>query len=105
MAGMFVLARTARTFQNTMNYPVYLLAGVVVPISFLPGWLQPFGRLLFLSWSGDLLRASLSPEPVGDLALRLAAVTALGAVGLYVGWAVLHLVLRRVRVLGTLGFE
>lgn len=105
MAGMFVLARTARTFQNTMNYPVYLLAGVIVPISYLPEWLRPLSRVIFLSWSADLLRESLSPEPVADLVPRLGAVLLLGALGLALGRATLHLVLRRVRALGTLGFE
>ena len=105
MAAVFVLARTARTFQNTMNYPVYLLAGVIVPVSYLPAWLRPVGRLLFLSWSADLLRASLSPEPVDNLRRGLTAILVLGAVGLVLGRAMLHVVLRRVRGLGTLGFE
>lgn len=105
MAGLFVLARSARTFQNTMNYPVFLLAGVIVPISFLPGWLRPAGRLLFLSWSADLLRESLSAAPVVDLLPRLGAIVALGVLGFAFGRVVLHVVLRRVRMLGTLGFE
>ena len=105
MAGVFVLARTARTFQNSMNYPIFLLAGVIVPLSYLPAWLRPAGRLLFLSWSADLLREALVPAPVHDVAPRLAIILALGAVGLLVGRVVLNLVLTRVRVLGTLGFE
>lgn len=105
MAGVFVLARTAKTFQNSMNYPIFLLAGVIVPLSYLPGWLRPFGRMLFLSWSAELFRESLSPAPVVDLVPRLAVILALGAVGLLIGRVVLNLVLTRVRVLGTLGFE
>ena len=105
MAGVFVLARTARTFQNSMSYPIFLLAGVIVPLTYLPAWLRPVGRMLFLSWSADLLRASLAPPPVSDLVLRLAIILALGAFGLFVGRVVLDLVLTRVRVLGRLGFE
>lgn len=105
MAGLFVLARTARTFQNTMNYPVYLLAGVIVPLSYLPEWVRPLGRVLFLSWSADLLRDALSPRPVLDLLPRLAVILGLGAAGLALGRATLHVVLRRVRGLGTLSFE
>lgn len=105
MAGLFVLARTARTFQNTINYPVYLLAGVIVPISYLPGWLRPIGRLLFLSWSADLLRDALSPAPVRDPVTRLGVIVLLGAVALVLGRAALQLVLRRVRASGTLGLE
>jgi ABC-2 type transport system permease protein len=105
MAGAFVLARTAKTFQNSLNYPIFLLAGVIVPLSFLPEWLRPVGRLLFLSWSADLFRESLAPAPVADFLPRLGIILALGAAGLVVGRAVLHVVLQRVRDLGTLGFE
>lgn len=105
MAGMFTLARTARTFQNSLNYPVYLLAGVIVPLSYLPEWIRPVGRLLFLSWSADLLREGLSPEPVNDLLPRLGVILLLGAAGLAIGGAVLRVVLQRVRALGTLGLE
>lgn len=105
MAGLFVLARTARTFQNTLNYPVFLLAGVIVPITYLPEWLRPLGRLLFLTWSAELLRESLSPEPLRDLTPRLGVILLLGAAGFALGRATLHVVLRRVRGLGTLGFE
>ncbi len=104
MAGVFVLARTARIFQNTMNYPIYLLAGVLVPISFLPEWLRPLGRAIFLSWSADLLRDALRPAPVADVLPRLAIILLLGAAGFVVGRMVLAVVLRRVRSLGTIGF-
>lgn len=103
MAGVFVLARTARTFQNTLNYPFYLLGGVLVPVSFLPEWVRPLSRAIFLSWSADLLRASLRPAPVHDVLPRLGVILLLGACGLVAGRAVLAVVLRRVRVLGTLG--
>jgi ABC-2 type transport system permease protein len=105
LAGLFVLARTARTFQNSMNFPVYLLAGVIVPVSFLPVWIRPFSRMLFLTWGADLLRDSLAPAPVTDALQRVGVILALGAVGLGLGRLMLHVVLRRVRVLGTLGFE
>ena len=105
MAGVFVLARTAKTFQNSMHFPVYLLAGVIVPLTYLPAWLRPVGRLLFLSWSADLLRESLAPAPVADLVPRLGIILGLGALGLLVGRAVLDVVLTRVRLLGRLGFE
>lgn len=105
MAGVFVMARSARAVQNTMNFPIYLLAGVIVPISFLPVWVRPVSRLLFLSWSADLLRASLSPRPVVDLAERLGAIVLLGLVGGVLGRLALRVVLDRVRASGTLGFE
>lgn len=103
LASVFVLTRTALTFQNTMNYPFYLLGGVLVPLSFLPGWIQPAGRLVFLSWSADLLRESLAAPPVEDVALRYAIVLGLGFAALAAGRVVLGVVLDRVRTQGNLG--
>lgn len=103
LAAAFVLTRTATTFKNTMNYPFYLLGGVLVPLSFLPGWIRPAGRLIFLSWSADLLRDSLAAGPVDNVAWRYAIVLGLGVVGLVAGRMVLGVVLDRVRSHGTLG--
>jgi ABC-2 type transport system permease protein len=102
MAALFVLSRTPRTFQNSLSFPFYVLGGVLVPVSYLPDWLEPVSRLIFLSWSADLLRDSLDEAPVDDVAARLGAVVLLGAVGFAVGYALLARILRRARSHGTL---
>jgi ABC-2 type transport system permease protein len=104
MSCLFVLARSARTFQNSLSYPVYVLGGVLVPVTLLPGWLELLSRGVFLSWGSDLVRASLVSEPVEGLAVRLAIIVALGLVGFAIGKWLLRVVLRRVREDGSLGF-
>jgi ABC-2 type transport system permease protein len=101
LSPLFVLTPSARTVQNTLSYPFYLLSGVLVPITFLPGWLQPMGRLVFLSWSADLLRASLARPPVTGFVPGLAVILLLGAIGYAVGVILLMRVLRAVRLSGT----
>lgn len=103
MAALFVVARSARSFQNSLSYPLFLLGGVVVPIAFLPGWLQPLSWFVFLSWSSELLRDSLAPDPVVDVGLRLGAVVLLGTVSLVLGEVLLARMLNRLRRLGTVG--
>ncbi|POX64460.1 ABC transporter permease [Streptomyces sp. Ru62] len=102
LSAVFVLAPSARIVQNTLSYPFYLLSGVVVPITFLPGWLRPVSHVVFLSWSADLLRGSLAPDPVTNPAGRLAAIVLLGFAGYAGGSLLLARFLRRVHVLGTL---
>lgn len=102
LAGMFVLARNARIFQNFMAYPVYLLGGLVIPVSELPAVVQPLARVVFLSWGSDLLRAALRDVPVsaqGGKLVGLIVTVALTAVIAHVLFAV---VLRRARVHGSL---
>lgn len=102
MASVFVLARSARTFQNSLSYPFFVLGGVFVPVAFLPGWLQPVSDLVFLSWASDLLRDALAPDAVEHLWGRLAAILVLGLVGFVLSRHLLDRALRRVRATGSL---
>jgi ABC-2 type transport system permease protein len=101
-AALFVLTRNAITFMNSASFPFYVLGGVFVPIAILPGWIQPISSVIFMSWSADLLRASLKPEHIHDFWGRLAMVMLLGAISFVVGRAFLNVVLRRMRVTGEL---
>ncbi len=103
MAATFVLTRTARTFQNSLSYPFYVLGGVLVPVALLPDWLQPVSRLVFLSWAADLLRDSLEREPITGAGWRLAVILGLGAAGYALGRLLLARMIRRVRLTGTIG--
>jgi ABC-2 type transport system permease protein len=101
-AALFVLTRNAYTFANSASFPFYLLGGVFVPVAFLPDWLRPVSSAIFMSWSADLLRASVKPQPIDALWFRLAMVVVIGALSFGVGRLVLHYVLRRMRVTGDL---
>ncbi|MBA2384249.1 MAG: ABC transporter permease [Actinobacteria bacterium] len=101
-AAVFVLTRNAYTFTNSLSYPLYLLGGVFVPVAILPGWLQPVSSGVFMSWSADLLRASLKPPAIDDLWQRIGMVVLLGALSFLVGRALLFHVLRRMRANGEL---
>jgi ABC-2 type transport system permease protein len=101
-ASVFVLTRNAYTFTNSAGFPLYLLSGVFVPVAVLPGWIQPISSVIFMSWSADLLRASLKPAAIDDFWARLGVVLLLGAITFVVGRAILFYVLRRMRMTGQL---
>ncbi len=103
LANLFVLTRSAFTFSNSASYPLYLLGGILVPVTLLPGWLQPISNAVFLSWSARLLRASLDPGPLTDPSLDLFMIFVLGAAAFAVASVMLALILRRVRQSGELG--
>lgn len=104
MSSLFVLARSARAFQNSLNYPFYLLGGVMVPVALLPGWLEPLSRVVFLYWSADLLRDALTPAAVDGLLSRLGIVLGLGAAGYLLGLLLLRRAVDRLRTTGTMGY-
>jgi ABC-2 type transport system permease protein len=103
MSAVFVLARSARTFQNSLSYPFYVLGGVLVPVALLPDWLRPATRAVFLSWSSDLLRDALAHAGVRHLPPRLAAVAALGLLGYAAGVLLLRRAVNRARTTGSVG--
>jgi ABC-2 type transport system permease protein len=102
MAAVFALTRSSVTWGNSLSYPFYVLGGVMVPVSFLPDWIEPLSRAVFLSWSADLLRASLDSRPISDFAFKLVIVVALGCAGYLFGGLLFERVLRKGRAEGTL---
>ncbi|MET9255175.1 ABC transporter permease [Streptomyces sp. NPDC003717] len=102
MSALFVLAPHARFMTNTLSYPVYLLAGVFVPLSMLPAWVRPLSSVVFLSWSADLLRATLTAGPVAGAGRSLAVIAVLGLAGALAGSVAVTRVLRHARAAGTL---
>jgi ABC-2 type transport system permease protein len=103
MSSLFVLARNAVTFSNSASYPFYVLGGILAPVSVLPVWLRPLSAVVFLSWSADLLRATLRAGPVHELSFRVGMVALLGACGFAVGAYAMKVILTRVRGNGELG--
>lgn len=102
MACVFVLTRSARTFQNSLSYPFYLLGGVIVPVSLLPDWVAWPAKLVFLSWSSDLMRSALAAAPIANVLPRLLIICGLGAGGYLLSRHLLRRTLNRVRRTGSL---
>ena len=73
-----------------------------MPVAILPGWVQPISSGIFMSWSADLLRASVRPDPIDDFWSRLGMVALLGAISFVAGRVILFYVLRRMRRIGEL---
>jgi len=81
MASTFVLYRQASAFQNLLEYPVWLITGLLVPLALLPGWVLPIAWLLSPYWGMRAIRHSALG---GD---------SLAAIGMCVGLAAVYLVL------------
>jgi ABC-2 type transport system permease protein len=101
-AALFVMTRNAYTFTNSASFPFYVLGGVFAPIAILPGWIRPLSSAIFMSWSADLLRATLKPAAIHHFWGRLAMVVLLGVVSFAIGRFILTIVLRKMRISGEL---
>jgi len=102
-AALFSLGRQVRTFQNAVNGPLYLLGGVLVPVTFLPPWLQPVCPLTFFYWSAKLLRACFVQGPPVAVPESLLSILSLAVITALVGAIALRRMLNNLRREGTLG--
>ncbi len=95
LGGVVLIVKGARTLQNAITYPFYLLGGLLLPHGSLPAVFRWLSDAFFLSWVVDALRTAVGGGSGGwgALAVGAALVLAQAAAGLLV----LRTVLRRLR--------
>src|SRR5918996_1758380 len=72
LASTFVLYRHASAFSNLLEYPVWLVSGLLVPVSLLPGFVEPLSWLLAPTWGVRAVRESaLGGEPLAAIGMCL----------------------------------
>ncbi len=103
LTAIFLAIRSAEQYVNTLSYPFYILAGVLVPVSFLPSWLRPIADVIYLHWSTDLLTAAMSRPAVQGLPGSLGAILLLGCVAYVAGVWMINRAIDRLRTTGKVG--
>jgi ABC-2 type transport system permease protein len=82
LASTFVLYRNANAMSNLLEYPVWLVTGLLVPIALLPSWAEPISWMLAPTWGIKAIRAAaLGGDPVGPILMTVG----LGIVYLAIG--------------------
>ena len=81
MASTFVLCRHASAFSNLLEYPVWLVSGLLVPVSLLPFWVEPLSWVLAPT-GVESVRASAIGDPLPAIAMCVL----LSAAYLAIGW-------------------
>jgi ABC-2 type transport system permease protein len=82
LASTFVLYRHANAFSNLLEYPVWLITGLLVPLSLLPGWVGPLAWILSPTWG---MRAIRDAAFGGDAWPEIALCAGLGVVYVLLG--------------------
>jgi len=99
LAATFVLLRNANALANTLEYPIWLVSGMLVPIPTLPGWTGPVAATLPTTWGARAVREAASGGPVWP---SLAICLAISSACLALGALAMSYVERRARVAATL---
>jgi ABC-2 type transport system permease protein len=87
LASTFVLYRNANALSNLLEYPVWLVTGLLTGLALLPDWTRPISWVLAPTWGVKALRESALG---GDPAFAVGMSVLLGAVYLVLG----HFLLR-----------
>jgi ABC-2 type transport system permease protein len=77
LSCLFVLSRFGAQLSNAIMYPIYLLAGLMIPPPFIPTWLRWIRHLISLSWIQDFL-ASTIRGPVDLPSLMMSVLLSVG---------------------------
>jgi ABC-2 type transport system permease protein len=75
LASALVLYREASAFSQALEYPVWLITGMLVPLSLLPGWIHPVAWALAPTWGMRAVRNSALGGSVAGPFLACAGLT------------------------------
>jgi ABC-2 type transport system permease protein len=99
LASTFILYRNANAMSNLLEYPVWLVTGLLVPIALLPAWAGWISWLLAPTWGIKAIRAAaLGGDPWGPILMTLG----LGVAYMAIGTRFLQYFERRARESATL---
>jgi ABC-2 type transport system permease protein len=99
LASTFVLMRNANALTNALEYPIWLVSGMLVPITVLPAWTVPLAAVLPTTWGARALREATTGGPVWP---SVGICLGISVVCLIVGAFSLTYVERRARAAATL---
>ena len=102
LASTFVLLRNANALANPLDTPIWLLSGLLVPMTVLPQWTRPLSWALPSTWGAQAVRDAAVGGPVWT-PLGLALLTGTGY--LLLALLALRTVERRARAAATLALS
>jgi ABC-2 type transport system permease protein len=99
MGASFILYREANALSNMLEFPIWIITGVIVPLSLLPGWTHPLSWILAPTWGyRGIHDAALGGNPWPGIWIALA----LGVIYFAIGQLVVAAFERRARERATL---
>lgn len=106
IAPIFLLSPAVQSFQNALEFPIYMLCGFLFPIALLPGWSTPLSYLLSPYWAARALHGTTTGgASLSEVLLAWGMMLALSAAYLLVSARLMNLMLKRARADASLRME
>lgn len=103
LAGLFTLSRSARVLMNCMEYPIYILCGIVFPIELLPKLLLPISYALSPTWAVKVIRLAVYGGTSEQILSSLIGLMVITTLYIIIAFASFRTIDRKARVDATLG--
>ncbi len=105
LAPLFLVNPEVRSWQNAVEFPVYMLGGFLFPIALLPGWTTPLSYALAPYWASQALHATSSGESAETVLVSWGMMLVLTALYVVIAARLFSVMLRRVREEATLNVQ
>lgn len=99
LAAYYILSRQAMAISNLLEYPIWIVTGLLFPVSYLWEWMAWFGKILPLGWAVDVVSRAIANRPYG---FELSVAILLSLLFALLGYLLLKRVDYKVRVSGEL---
>lgn len=99
LATYYILSRQAMTISNLLDYPIWIVTGVLFPVSYLWSWMAWLGKILPLGWAVEVVNRAITNRPYG---FELSVAILLSLLFALLGYLLLKKVEYKVRVSGEL---
>jgi ABC-2 type transport system permease protein len=99
IAPIFVMNPSVQRWQNSMEYPIYILCGFLFPIALLPGWTTPLSYLLSPYWTARALHgASSGSATFSEISLSWIMMLIFSVIYLVISRILFRVMLRKARI-------
>jgi ABC-2 type transport system permease protein len=105
LAVSFFLAPTTTLLRYLLQYLVWIVGGLVFPISLLPNWIRPLSYVLATTWGMRAMRAAALGGDTQSILFDLGMVAALGVLYYLLASAAFRLVDTNIRRRGTISIS
>lgn len=102
VGGLGLHLRTANILANVASYVGIVLCGVNFPITYLPEWVQIISRFHPLTYAVEATRKAVTGEALGEIAMPMLLMAALGLVFLVVSMVFFKFFEEKSKEYGTL---
>ncbi len=106
LAPVFIMNPAVQSWQNGMEFPVYVLCGFMFPIALLPGWTTPISYLLTPYWAAVALHGtSTGGASISQTLFNWGMLLFFSVVDLLIASRLFKVMLYKARADATLGME